>query len=123
MPAPIVLVHDEPAFLVAVGQHLRQEGFDVAAFGDPMKALDALSSAERIEVLITRVQFPAGKPHGVALANMARLRRRDLKVIFAALPEVAHHAEGLGTVLVVPVKPEQIAETVHRVLKEGSSTH
>ena len=54
-----------------------------------MAALDALENAQRVEVLITRVRFPPGKPNGIALALMARHKRPGIKVLFTARPEFA----------------------------------
>src|ERR1700722_4125591 len=72
MPAPIVIVHDDPVFLDHVATALRNAGQEVAAFDDPMAALDALSAAERVELLITKVGFQPSKPHGVSLALVAK---------------------------------------------------
>jgi hypothetical protein len=54
-----------------------------------------------IELLTTRIRFAAGKPHGIALANRAKVRR--IKVLFNALPQYAKDAEGLGVFLTMPV--------------------
>ncbi|HME20527.1 MAG TPA: hypothetical protein VKI44_04060 [Acetobacteraceae bacterium] len=74
MPARVVVVHDDPEFVARTATGLRVAGYDVATFTDTLAATDALDKAERIvEVLITRVLFPKGQPHGVALALMARM--------------------------------------------------
>jgi hypothetical protein len=45
---------------------LRNAGYELASFIDPRLALDALDAARTVELLITRVIFPAGKPNGRA---------------------------------------------------------
>lgn len=116
MPARVVLVHDDPAFLIALESKLRKAGHDVAVFEDANSAFDALISSRRIEVLVTRISFEPGKPHGIALAGAARMTRPSLKVLFTALPEVAHHAKDEGRVLTVPVHPDEIAQAVEEML-------
>jgi hypothetical protein len=81
-----------------------------------MVALDALDAAQRIEVLVTRVQFPPGKPNGIALAGMARVKRPGIRVLFTAHPEFAEYAEGLGTFMAQPVPMPDIVNTVERLL-------
>jgi DNA-binding NtrC family response regulator len=87
MPASVVVVHDDPAFLNAATVVLRDAGHDVAAFDDSMATLTALESAAHVEVLVTRVNFPEGKPNGVSLALVTRTKRPYLKVVFAAKPQ------------------------------------
>jgi hypothetical protein len=49
---------------------------------------DALTDADRIELLITSVNFAAGQPNGVSLARMARMRRPGLTVLFIGEAEL-----------------------------------
>jgi DNA-binding NtrC family response regulator len=116
MPARVVLVHDEPEFLEPLDAALRQAGHDVATFADPMEALDALDAAQSIEVLVTRVQFPVGKPNGLAVARMARVKRPEIRVIFTAQPEFARYAEGVGVFMPRPVSVADVVATVERLL-------
>ena len=116
MPARIVLVHDELEFLTAVEGKLRDAGHDVIAFEDSISAFDALRSARRIEALVTRVAFRPGQPHGTALAGAARITRPSVKVIFTALPEVADLANDHGRVLIMPVRPDQVAQAIEELL-------
>jgi DNA-binding NtrC family response regulator len=70
MPATVVIVHDDPEFAEPVLATLRAASYDVVAFSDSMSGIDALEHPKRIELLITRVRFPAGTPNGAALARM-----------------------------------------------------
>jgi DNA-binding NtrC family response regulator len=116
MPARIVLVHDEPEFAEPVLVTLREAGYDIVAFSDSMSGIDALEHPKHIELLITRVRFPSGTPNGAALARMARLKRPDIKVLFAAFPEVQVYTEGLGEFLPRPLSTDELLETVGRML-------
>ena len=117
MPARIVVVHDDAEFVHQLQSALRGAGHDVAAFADSMDALAALDAAQRIEVLITRMQFPPGKPNGLALARMARHKRPGIRVLFTALPEFAGHAEGLGAFVPMPVNVPDVVDIVERLLR------
>ena len=118
MPARIVIVHDEPEFAEATLAALRGAGYDAIAIMDSMSGIDALEHAEHIELLITRVRFPSGTPNGAALARMARLKRPDIKVLFAAFREVQVDTEGLGEFLPRPRSTDKLLETVGRMLDE-----
>jgi DNA-binding NtrC family response regulator len=116
MPARIVIVHSEEEFLGQLSVALKEAGHEVAAFVDSMAALAALDHARTVEILITRAEFPAGQPNGVALALMARTKRPGIQVIFVALPQHAGVAEGLGAFLPMPVNAGEVVQTVERLL-------
>jgi len=117
MPARVVVVHDDPDYLGELATLLRRDGHDVATFPDPLAAWDALEAAKRIEVLVTRVEFPPGRSNGVALARMARSKRREIRVLITALPEHAKDAEELGTFLPLPVDVAEVAQVVKSLLE------
>jgi len=72
MPVQIVLVHDDAAFRTTAAQALGAEGYSVTSFADALAATAALAMANRIELLITRLQFAEGRSNGVALALMTK---------------------------------------------------
>lgn len=115
-PARVILVHDDLAFLTAVAGKLRDGGYDVAAFKGSISAFDALRNCGWIDVLVTRVAFPPGQPHGIALAGAARINRPSLKVIFLARPDVAHEVMDESRVLIMPVSPDQVVQAVEELL-------
>ncbi len=91
-------------------------GLDVAGYADPVLAWEALRSASEVEILVTRVQFGADKPHGVALARWVRGNCPNVRILFVALPEFQADTEGLGVLLPRPVSVPQVAEAVGRML-------
>jgi DNA-binding NtrC family response regulator len=120
MPARIVIVHDEPDFADPLTAALRLAGHDVVTFTDPTAGWDALDEARRVEVLVTRVDFSPGKPHGVSLARMARYKQPDIRIVFTALPEFAEHIDGLGEFVPMPANVPDVMLAVIRLLNSGA---
>jgi DNA-binding NtrC family response regulator len=116
MPARIVVVQDDVAFLAAIEAALRAEGHDVAGFSSSLLAWDAVGAGNRVEVVVTRIRFPPRQPHGVALSRQARSHCPAVRALFVALPELRIHAEGLGTFLALPASPADIVAAVSRLL-------
>lgn len=116
MPARIVVVHDEHTLREPLATSLRAVGYDVVTFHDSLAAWGALNAAAKIEILVTRVQFDPGKPHGIALANAARSKCPGLRVLFVARPEFKEYAEESGMFLSLPASVPEIAEAVGRML-------
>jgi two-component SAPR family response regulator len=92
MPANII-VHDDLTFVAEVVNALKSIGHNIAAFGDPVDAMNPIQAVGRIDILITRVHFPSGRGNGVALAGWARIR---VKVLFTVAPENIDHVEEVG---------------------------
>lgn len=117
MPAQIVVVHDDPNFLDGALTALRTAGYEVALFTNSMSATRALMrDAWVIDVLITRIRFPVGMPHGLALARSALLTHPGLKVLFVSAPATQDLAERLGHFLPMPVRPAKVVRMVDRML-------
>jgi DNA-binding NtrC family response regulator len=115
MPACIVVVHDDPQFVETAVTALTTAGHDVRAYTDTMAAMEALDAPQRLEILITRVAFPPGQPHGVAFASMARVKKPRLRVLFVGLPENRGHTEGIGSFLPLPVTTDELVDAVNRM--------
>jgi DNA-binding NtrC family response regulator len=116
MPARVVVVHDDTDLVEELAALLRKDGHDVATFPDPLAAWDALEAAARTEVLVTRVEFPPGRSHGVALTSMARSNRPEIRVLLVASPKYQREAEDVGTFMSWPAQTEEVAEAVNRLL-------
>jgi len=116
MPAAVVVVHDEQDVRELAVAALRTAFLEVVGFADPMTALAAIEATSHVRVLVTRAVFEPGKPHGIALARMIRVRRPGTKVVFVAREENAPHTEGLGVFLPRPLNPGILVATVSRLL-------
>jgi DNA-binding LytR/AlgR family response regulator len=49
---------------------------------DSMQALNVLDTPQHLDLMVVDVLMPEGRPHGLALARMASLRRPGLKVVY-----------------------------------------
>jgi DNA-binding NtrC family response regulator len=111
MAANVIMVHDDPRFIEEAAAALRLAGHELTTFADPNQALTALEHTP-FEILITRVRFLPGRPNGVSLARMARLKRPGIKVLFTVAAENIEYTEGLGEFIAAPI---DIAELVAMV--------
>jgi CheY-like chemotaxis protein len=112
----VLLVEDDQTFGETLGQVLRRAGYDVSIATDFRVALEVLEGSRPIDLLLTDIVMPASV-NGIALSRMARLRRRDLKVVYLTgynIPGVEN--EALGPILRKPVEDAQLLEEVGRVL-------
>ena len=106
MGQQVFVVHDEPESLAEMAAALKSNGYEVSAFVSTLQALDAIESADRVDVL-------------VSLAQMAKSKRPEMRVLFTAAPEFADHTAGIGDFLPLPVSPADLVEAVARLAKLG----
>ena len=83
-------------------EKLRLAGPKVVTFREPMEALNALEPAQ-FEILITPARFPVGQLNGVALGQMARMKRPWIKVVFTIAAENLEYTEGIGEAVIAPI--------------------
>jgi DNA-binding NtrC family response regulator len=122
MPARIVLVHDDPDFLIQMTVALHNAGFDVAAYIDPEAASAALETPSTVELLITRVQFSSVTTNGIALSLLARRKRPHMKVVFTVLRELADQTRGFGDFIPWPCPIEDVVDAARgRLARSGGS--
>lgn len=114
--ARLLLVDDDEAFGQAAAGILRSAGFEVCLAPDYRLALQVLESDQPVDLLLTDVVMPQ-RVNGFALARMARMRRRGIKVLYFTgydIPGIED--EALGVVLRKPVSEEQLVAEVRRAL-------
>jgi DNA-binding NtrC family response regulator len=116
VPARIVLVHEDAQFVEKISSGLTLAGYHVATFTDSMDALAALEDSKTAELLISGVRFGLGRPNGVSLARMARLKRPKIKILFTDPPEFAEHTEGVGDFMPLPADFLVLRRAVERLL-------
>ena len=109
----ILVVDDDPTARYSVSRLLASVGFDVASAPDFLSALQELDRSE-CKLLITDVVMPKGV-NGFALARMAQMRQRDLKVMFMTGYDVQTD-EATGTVLRKPFTDRTLLDNVEAML-------
>jgi CheY-like chemotaxis protein len=112
----ILVVEDDRPFAEALGQVLRRAGFEVAVACDFRAALEILEAELPVDLLLTDIVMP-GSVNGIALSRMARLRRRDLKVVYLTgynVPGV--ETEASGPILRKPVDDAVLVSEIERAL-------
>lgn len=112
----ILVVEDDQTCREAVGRVLQQRGYQVLLTPDFRMALEVLDSDQQIDLLLADIVMP-DRVNGIALSRMARLRRRDLKVLYLtgySIPGIDR--EALGPILRKPVDDEVLIGEVERAL-------
>ena len=101
-------MEDDEAFAEAAAQMLRRAGFEVTLAPDFRVALETLGGDGQIDLLLSDIVMPSSV-NGIALSRMARLRRRDLKVLYVTgynIPGLED--EALGPILRKPIEVESV---------------
>ena len=123
MPARIVIVGSNPSLTEQARQAFTGAGHDVAVFTNPLKGLDALERANRIELLITDIDFGPGRLNGAALARMARFKKPGVRVLLMGQMEERQYVEKeLGEFLPRPVAVVTLLDAAARLLRAAPAT-
>jgi CheY-like chemotaxis protein len=112
----ILLVDDNPTLLDVTMRHLIALGYKVVPAPNGPAALAILASGEKFDLLFTDVMMPDGMS-GYDLAQAARLRQPDLKVLFTtgyATTEPAAQQE--APMLNKPYRRRDLAWAIRTVL-------
>jgi CheY-like chemotaxis protein len=117
----ILIVEDDAAWLQVVQAMLGRAGHRISAFPDYRGALDLIESPDDIDLLLTDIQLPTDTPHGLSLARMAKLRRRQLPILFmTGDPELADLVdEDLGLTLIKPFTRTMLLTAVQKSVDPG----
>jgi len=122
MPAPVIVVHDDPGTRELAVSALCAAGLQAVGFDDLIEALTAVEADTRMRVLVPRVNFGPGKLNGAALARMLRLRRRDVKTVFVASLQDRVYVDGQGEFIPMPLDAPVLVDTVARLLTGQGQT-
>jgi CheY-like chemotaxis protein len=117
--ATVLVVDDEEAMRKVATITLRRAGYNVIAAGGSAEAMEVLQQTPGIALLFTDIKMPG--IDGFRLADMAKVSRPKLKVIYATgyldevdpKPGVRH-----GPILDKPYTPEQLRHVVRLALKD-----
>jgi DNA-binding NtrC family response regulator len=118
MAGRILIVHNDDDFTTRAVAALEAEGNTVTTSSAVVDALDKLDAMPPPDVLITRMRFEPGRPNGLSLANMARHKHPQMKIIFTALRQFQRDVAGLGTFLAAPVSIPDLVAAVNDALAD-----
>jgi CheY-like chemotaxis protein len=112
----LLVVDDDRTFGETLRQLLSREGYRVTLATGFQGALKVLEADRRLDMLLVDIVMPEGV-NGVALSRMARLRRRDLKVMYLtgySIPGVER--EALGPIIRKPVDDQVLIAQIASLL-------
>lgn len=114
----ILVLEDDDMFRDVIRNILRAAGFNVICVCNFNEAIMAVEGNTKIDMALIDVGMPAGTPHGVTFARMAKLRRPFLKIIFMSgrfRLEDLMMVEADEVFLHKPFAPDLLVETVARM--------
>jgi CheY-like chemotaxis protein len=116
----VLVVDDEPTVRMLIADTLQDLGYNSIEASDGISGLQILQSDARIDLLVTDVGLPGGI-NGRQMADAARTRRADLKVLFItgyaenAVLSHGHLAHGMH-ILTKPFSMETLASRISELL-------
>src|SRR5713226_8966851 len=120
MPAPILVVDDDPKIVSLVKTYLEREGFRVITAGDGKAALAAFDQFSP-GLIVLDLMLP--ELDGLALMRLVRERSRVPIVMLSARGTVADRVfgihEGADDYLAKPFSPAELVVRVKAVLRRG----
>ena len=117
----VLVVDDEPTVRMLVTDILEDLGYTAIEASDSAAGLKVLKSDVRIDLLVTDVGLPGGM-NGRQMADAARVKRSDLKVLFItgyaenAILGNGHLAPGMA-VLTKPFAVEAMATRIRSMIQ------
>ena len=124
--APHILIYeDDPNYAYALSALLRQAGYEATVATHFTAALSELESASPPDLLIADIVVPEGEVNGLAMARMARMKRRTIKVLYVTAYDLTKEIEleAVGPILKKPVADERLFAEVRLLLNEGQLEH
>jgi CheY-like chemotaxis protein len=121
--ASILVLDDDDGFRRFLVQALTGAGYSVVDSGDANAVLTILDGSVFFDLLITDIKMPRFQAHGIAVDNMAMLKRRGIKIIYATGDPSQVPRDFIDTaetpLLGKPIRLEVLLETVATVLAVG----
>jgi CheY-like chemotaxis protein len=118
--ASILVLDDDEAFRRFLVQALSGAGYSVVDSGDANEVLTILDDGISFDLLITDIKMPRLQPHGIAIGNIAMVKRRGIKIIYITGDPTQVPRNFIDTaetpLLGKPIRLEVVLETVATVL-------
>jgi DNA-binding NtrC family response regulator len=112
----ILVVDDDETWGAAAGRILSAAGFSVRVAPDYRVALEVLESAEPVDLLLTDIVMPE-RVNGVALGRMARMRRRNLRLLYMTAYDIPRIGDEIDDIILKkPISDESLVLQVERTL-------
>jgi two-component system cell cycle response regulator CpdR len=80
--ASILVLDDNDNFRRVVVRVLQRAGYAVTDISNANEAITLLKSNTPFELLITDITMPHSQPNGIAVGNVAKQKRRSIKIIY-----------------------------------------
>lgn len=80
--ASILVLEDDDAFRRFLVRALTDAGYAVTDTGNANDAITLLDGDATFDLLIADIKMPLHQPHGIAVGNLAQLRRNRIKIIY-----------------------------------------
>jgi CheY-like chemotaxis protein len=80
--ASILVLEDHDVFRCFVVRALTDAGYSVVDTGNADEAIMLLDGAAVFDLLIADIKMPLFQAHGIAVGNLAQLRRSRIKIIY-----------------------------------------
>ncbi len=113
MSVRVLVVDDDDAFRYATVKLLGEAGFEAVEAPDYRQALDILDDKKPLDLLLMDIVIPG--VNGFALTRMARMRHRNLKVVYLSAFDVPTD-EAIGPVLRKPIDNDALLAEIRKVL-------
>ena len=126
MPAHVVVVLVEQQAREAAVQALRAAAIDVAAFAEPIAALDAIRQDSRARLVVCQTDFGPDRLNGIALLRMLRHKqllmtgKSSLLAVLCGRPDEREHIDETD-VLCMTLDPPTIVAAVKTLLGPGGA--
>ena len=116
--ALILVVEDDETTRYLMARTLAAAGYEVAEAGDFRDALPILEGEGQVDLMLVDLVMPG--VNGFALARMAHLRRRDLKIVYVTGYDNVPVREARGPILRKPIMPDTLIAAVRNALSAAA---
>lgn len=112
----ILLVEDDEIAAATYSKVLCEADYAVSVARDFRLALEILESEQPLDLLLVDIVMPRSV-NGIALARMARVRRKNLKIVYMTGYSIpGAEREALGPILFKPIGDAQLITEIERAL-------